>query len=159
MGMPPSHYIITSTPEVQAAQQRLDEARSNFQSEFDQALANPSGARALAGLMTPDQLLEVVKSTARFNTGRQDPLIENLVRRKSRAFIRGLGAYAGGKCSAPESASDAGLSLEPLHPRPGRRASLDIESNSDYVTVASAFERLKTGKTSTPLNTRKYDKF
>ena len=32
-------------------------------------------------------------------------------------------------------------------PRPGQRASLDIESNSDYVTVASAFERLKTGET------------
>ncbi len=148
MGMPPSHYIITSTPEVQAAQQRLDEARSNFQSEFDQALANPSGARALAGLMTPDQLLEVVKATARFNTGRQDPLIENLVRAQEQGFLSGAWARMQAENALRQNPQVMRDYLSNLFtPRPGQRASLDIESNSDYVTVASAFERLKTGET------------
>lgn len=78
-GKPPSQQITEMTPDVIAAQETLDTAKRNFQTEFDNVLANPEGARALADLMDEDQLFEIVKQTAKYNVEGQDPLIQNYV--------------------------------------------------------------------------------
>lgn len=75
------HMAITNMPDVQAAQAGVDQAQARFQAEFDRLLSNPQGARALASLLTNDQLLEIVEATAKYNNGaHQDPLIQEFVR-------------------------------------------------------------------------------
>ncbi|MCL4678211.1 MAG: hypothetical protein KJ017_06415 [Alphaproteobacteria bacterium] len=76
-----AHLAITGMPDVKAAQTVVDQAQARFQTEFDRLLSNPQGARALASLLTNDQLLEIVDSTAKFNNSPgQHPLIQEFVR-------------------------------------------------------------------------------
>lgn len=76
-----AHLAITGMPDVKAAQTVVDQAQARFQTEFDRLLSNPQGARALASLLTNDQLLEIVDATAKFNNNSgQHPLIQGFVR-------------------------------------------------------------------------------
>ena len=63
-------------PEVVKAQERLDAAKSQFQYAFDDTLSSPEGAEAMAGLLNEDQLFDIVKATAEFNSGDLDPAIQ-----------------------------------------------------------------------------------
>lgn len=71
-----SELVARAAPEVQQADATLIAARQNFQTEFDKALGDPESARALGGLLSADQLYDIVTATAQFNADTQSPLIQ-----------------------------------------------------------------------------------
>lgn len=90
-----SELIAYAAPEVQLAQNGLDRAYLKFQAEFDRVLSDPASARSLATLLSTDQLLDIVKATAPYQNGPQDPLISGylLAQKLDAPFYDLMGAW------------------------------------------------------------------
>lgn len=59
-----THLFIEALPEVQAASEAIDAAKTHYQYAFDEALSHPDGTAALANLLNPEQLWSIIADTA-----------------------------------------------------------------------------------------------
>ena len=161
----PSQALTEAHPEVIQAQEQLDQARANFQTEFDKVLADPDAARALADLMTEDQLIDIIKQTAKFNTQDQHPLIQEYVRAQAAdaAFYDLGGAWDNMKArdAAEQALRDnpevmreylSNIFVPPQQEPQGPQientsTGFNFEEDPNFIMVASAFERLQAGET------------
>ena len=63
-----THLAAQSVPEVQAASDAIDAAKTQYQYAFDDALSHPDGAMALADLLNPEQLWSIIADTAEYQS-------------------------------------------------------------------------------------------
>ncbi len=167
----PAHDITVATPAVQEADKKVEAAKRDFQTEFDRVLADPAGAKVLAGLMTSEQLLEVVRSTAKFSDDpNMDPLIKKFVQTQSADAawydvpgglqnVWNRGAAEDALRKHPEVMKEylSGLftpKTEPAVPAiktpeiPSNPRKPDMfEEDPNFVMFALVFERMKSGET------------
>lgn len=104
---PNSEIVARANPEVMAADAQLNEARQTFQTEFDRALNNPESARAVAGLLSTDQLYDIVTATAEFNADTQNPLVQQYLQAQTAEESWGDYVGMGTRADAQSDAEDA----------------------------------------------------
>ena len=159
-------HAILSNPRVVAADQAEKDAIAKFAAEFDRLLSDPQGAEALANELDPQQLLDIVKASAQFQDRSElDPLVID--------YLDAEEAYNNTEFYALidqwNTSSAMGTAEEALRQNPqvmreylssifvwkGPPEGLgledrcfgisNVEQDPNYIKVAEAMERLKSG--------------